>query len=205
MAEVGGEVAAGVGSSANLRHAIRRKRKATDRYHPAPSNIGELIIPEVLRQTADQRDFLLYDSGREDPNRMLIFSTDQFLQSLHDSKHWMCDCTFKVAPSLFYQVFTVHTLIRNNLLPCIFVLMPNKQQVTYSEMWTAIKSMNSGLAPISVQIDFELASKAALVEEHFLKRIYTAVTFTWDNRSGERSRETDCNSCMCKMSILGWQ
>ena len=86
----------------------------------------------MLRQTTDQRGFLLYDSGRGDVHRMLIFSTNQFLQTLHDSDHWMCYGTFKVSPSLFYQVYTVHAMIRNNVLPRIFVLLPNKQQVTYS-------------------------------------------------------------------------
>ncbi|CAK8686790.1 unnamed protein product [Clavelina lepadiformis] len=53
--------------------------------------VGELFIPDMLRQTTDQRGFLLYDSGPGDVHRMLIFSTDQFLQTLHDSEHWMCD------------------------------------------------------------------------------------------------------------------
>ena len=124
MAEVNEEVAAAVGSSTNLRQTIRRKRKATDNNPPAPANVGELFIPDKLRQTTDQRSFLLHDSGRGDVHRMLIFSTDQFLQTLHDSEHWMCDGTFKVSPSLFYQVYTVHALIRNNVLPCIFCSTP---------------------------------------------------------------------------------
>ena len=164
IADVNEEVAAAVGSSTNLRQIIRRKRKATDNNPPAPATVGELLIPDQLRQTTDQRRFLLYDSGRGDVNRMLIFSTDQFLQTLHDSEHWMCDGTFKVSPNLFYQVYTVHALIRNNVLPCVFVLLPNKQHVTYSRMWTEIKSLKPELAPRSVQIDYELASKAALIE-----------------------------------------
>ena len=145
IADVNEEVAAAVGSSTNLRQIIRRKRKATDNNPPAPATIGELLIPDQLRQTTDQRRFLLHDSGRGDGNRMLIFSTDQFLQTLHDSEHWMCDGTFKVSPNLFYQVYTVHALIRNNVLPCVFVLLPNKQHVTYSRMWTEIKSLKPGL------------------------------------------------------------
>ncbi|XP_076820927.1 uncharacterized protein LOC143466174 [Clavelina lepadiformis] len=172
LTEVNEEVAAAVGSSTNLRQTIRRKRKATDNNPPAPVNVGELFIPDMLRQTTDQRGFLLYDSGSGDVHRMLIFSTDQFLQTLHDSEHWMCDGTFKVSPSLFYQVYTVHAMIRNNVLPCIFVLLPNKQQVTYSQMWTEIKSLKPGLAPRSVQIDFELASKAALIEAFPQTHIY---------------------------------
>ena len=172
IACVNEEVAASVGSSTNLRQIIRRKRKATNNSPPVPATIGELLIPNQLRQTTDQRTFLLYDSGFGDVNRMLIFSTDQFLQSLHDSEHWMCDGTFKVARNLFYQVYTVHALIRNNVLPCVFVLLPNKQHVTYSRMWTEIKSLKLGLAPRSVQIDYELASKAALIEAFPQTRIY---------------------------------
>ena len=56
--------------------------------------------------------------------------------------------------------------------PAFFVLPPNKQQVTYSQMWTEIKSLKPGLAPRSVQIDFELASKAALIEAFPQTHIY---------------------------------
>ncbi|XP_076045816.1 uncharacterized protein LOC143028060 [Oratosquilla oratoria] len=150
-----------------------------------------LFIPDNLRQTTDQRSFLLHDSGRGDVHRMLIFSTDQFLQTLHDSEHWMCDGTFKVSPSLFYQVYTVHALIRNNVLPCIFVLLPNKQQVTYSQMWTEIKSLKPGLAPRSVQIDFELASKAALIEAfsqtHILRLLLSPGTIALEKRFKKRT------------------
>ena len=79
IADVNEEVSAAVGSSTNLRQIIRRKRKATDNSPPAPATVGELVIPDQLRQTTDQRRFLLYDSGLGDDNRMLIFSTDQFL------------------------------------------------------------------------------------------------------------------------------
>lgn len=172
IVDVNEEVAAAVSSSTNLRQVIRRRRRATDNNPRAPATVGELLIPDQLRLTTDQRRFLLYDSGRGDVIRMLIFSTDQFLQTMQDAEHWMCDGTFKVSPNLFYQVYTVHALIRNNVIPCVFVLLPNKQKDTYSRMWSEIKSLKPGLAPRSVQIDFELASKAALIEAFPQTHIY---------------------------------
>ena len=164
IADANEEIAAAVGSSTNLRQTFRRKRKAADSNPHAPGTAGELLMPDQLRETTDDRKFLHYDSGRGNVNRMLIFRTDQFLQTLHDSEDWMCDGTFKVSPNLLYQVYTVHALIRDNVLPCIFVLLPNKQHVTYSRMRTEIKSLEPGLAPRSVQIDYELVSKDAIIE-----------------------------------------
>ena len=66
----------------------------------------------------------------------------------------------------------MHASIQNNVLPCVFVLLPNKQHVTYSRMWNEIKALKPGLAPRSVQIDYELASKAALIEAFPQAQIY---------------------------------
>ena len=49
IAPVNEEIAAAVGSSTNLRLTFRRKRKVTDNSSPAPGTVGELLIPDQVK------------------------------------------------------------------------------------------------------------------------------------------------------------
>jgi hypothetical protein len=72
-----------------------------------------------------------------------------------------------VSPDIFYQLFTVHVLIEESVIPCIYALLPNKNRDTYSRFWAAIKSESEEeFEPLSILSDFELASVQA-VREHF--------------------------------------
>ena len=49
IAHVNEKIAAAVGSSTNLRQTIRRKRKATYNNPLAPVTVGELLIPNQVK------------------------------------------------------------------------------------------------------------------------------------------------------------
>jgi hypothetical protein len=69
---------------------------------------------------------LLYDSGIDSPARILIFSTETNLRALTTTGHWFADGTFKTAPELFYQIYTIHALV-DNILPFVYALLPNNR------------------------------------------------------------------------------
>jgi hypothetical protein len=92
-------------------------------------------IPEEYTVTHRDEPFLLYDSGIDSPARILIFSTETNLRALTTTGHWFADGTFKTAPELFYQIYTIHALVDNNILPCVYALLPNKTEQTYYEMF----------------------------------------------------------------------
>jgi hypothetical protein len=73
-------------------------------------------IPEEYTVTHRDEPFLLYDSGIDSPVRILVFSTETNLRALTTTGHWFADGTFKTAPELFYQIYTIHTLVGNNIL-----------------------------------------------------------------------------------------
>ena len=52
--------------------------------------------------------FLRHDSGVDDPERILIFMTDQGKKDLESYSHWASDGTFKIRPVIFAQVYMVH-------------------------------------------------------------------------------------------------
>ena len=55
--------------------------------------------------------FLQYDSGIEDPDRILIFMTESGKKDLENYGHWAGDGTFKICPVIFYQLYMVHVHI----------------------------------------------------------------------------------------------
>ena len=74
----------------------------------------------------------MYDSGSEDENRFFMFATKGNLRQLGRSKTWYVDGTFKVCPSLFYQLFTMHAMIGGSVVPLVYTLLQNKTEVAYT-------------------------------------------------------------------------
>ena len=68
-----------------------------------------------------------------DVNRMFIFATDDALDMLANSPQWFGDGTFKLCPEIYFQIYTVHALSNNDVLPCVFGLLPSKTEVIYTD------------------------------------------------------------------------
>ena len=156
------EVAARIGSGEKFKRTISRKRKAKGDNPPPPQSVESLIIPESMCSTFTGNNFILYDSGLGDENRVIIFGTKESLTWLKENRHWLADGTFKTAPSIFFQIFTIHALIKESIIPCIYVLLTNKSEKTYKVVFDKLISIEPSLDPISVLIDFEIATKNAI-------------------------------------------
>ena len=70
--------------------------------------------------------------------------------------------TFKVVPELFFQLYTVHALVDTQIIPCVYGLLPNKQEPTYTEFLQILKDARPDLNPETITVDFELAPKNAV-------------------------------------------
>ena len=113
--------------------------------------------------TADGQDFLLYDSGANN-ERVLMFSSQNNLNTLRGCEHWFLDGTFKTAPTLFEQLYTIHGLTLGSTIPCVYALLPNKQQATYQSVFYQLLQINENLQPQSIMVDFEKAAINSLQE-----------------------------------------
>ena len=49
-------------------------------------------------------------------------------KTFYNSLQCHCDGTFSVAPDVFYQVYTIHGVIENAVIPLVYALLPNKTQ-----------------------------------------------------------------------------
>lgn len=67
------------------------------------------------------------------------------------------DGTFKIAPSLFSQVFVILGTRNGGVHPCLYALLPNKNQATYNRLLMEIKNLAPGINAGSISVDFEIA------------------------------------------------
>lgn len=120
------------------------------------NRLADVKIPQMISD-----NFLVIEDGMEE--KILVFSTKQARKLLLDNKYKMKygDGTFKRTPKPFYQLFTVHVDIsRNkdttNVVPIVYVLLPNKSQETYTRMFNLLKD-RLGLKIELFKCDFEIA------------------------------------------------
>lgn len=140
---------------------IERVRKRTNQLYPNPATVADINIPVALQNTSRNMNFVLWDSGAGDPNRIFMFGTEGNLDILQQNRHWFVDGTFKVAPELFMQVFTIHALIENTCMPLVYVLLQDKSEITYVRVFEKLLELKLGLNPASIMSDFEKAIQNA--------------------------------------------
>jgi len=151
-------------SSVNtLKRTIQRVRQKEEAAPANPSNF-EFIIPDQYRYNSNGELFLKFDSGPTE-SRILIFTTQQNLDFMSECDNWFCDGTFSVAPPIFAQLYTIHGVCYSNVIPSVYVLLPDKKEKTYRHMFEILKSLKSNLNPKSIMIDYERAALNAIETE----------------------------------------
>ena len=156
-------VAANLPLLGTMRRNIRRQRRAADNVLPVPATRAALPnpIPPEYTTTKAGDPFLRYDSGDQD--RILIFTTDERLMLLENNENWFIDGTFDVVPLIYTQLFTIHARLQGGkIIPCVYVFLPNKTQVSYTQVLRQVSNLHPNLHPRTILIDFELAIKNSL-------------------------------------------
>ena len=71
------------------------------------------------------------------------------------------DGTFKAAPSMFHQVYSIHAEVMGQIMPIVVALLPAKDEMTYTRMFRLLQASTHQygllLQPNTICIDFELA------------------------------------------------
>ena len=110
----------------NLKRTIQSQQKDND-LPPTPLRREDIpVLPERYQVAKAGEQFLIFDSGVGDNERILIFG----IRFLSNDSHWFMDGMFKLCPEIFYQIYTIHALNNNQVFPCVFALLPNKNEVT---------------------------------------------------------------------------
>ena len=110
----------------------------------------------------ETENIVKYDSGVDaGDNRIIIIiiiiCTNRNLAYLASSSELYGDGTFKVAPTIFQQLYTIHGFVVDSLQPLIYALLQAKNTETYSHLLTEVTNLIDNLDPIRFMCDFELA------------------------------------------------
>ena len=145
---------------ASTARSVRRIHYKACGAPPVPTSVCGFDIPQEFQVIgSSQEQFLQFDSGMDDEKRILIFATQSGLNDLCNFQNWATDGTFKVSPTIFYQLQTIHIHLEHTSVPRMFALLPDKKEETYHRLYDALKDLlPEGLQPESLGLDFEKAN-----------------------------------------------
>lgn len=79
-------------SLSNMRRTIRSQRQMNENLPPLPPSRADIpVLPAEFQTTISGHQFLLYDSGVADVNRILIFGSPDAVTLLEQSADWFGD------------------------------------------------------------------------------------------------------------------
>lgn len=119
-------------------------------------------IPEKLKIDRKGNLFLRYDSGYNSKGRFLIFMSEFKRELAIKSTIFTLDGTFKVTPSGFYQMLTIHTFILGRTYPICYVLMQDKTLQSYENVFLQVKKIFL-FEPIYMVSDLEIGLKNSVL------------------------------------------
>lgn len=144
----------------HLKRNITNRRRKAGGWTRLPKTRAEIDLRGRTR-TPQNEEFLLFDSGADDIDRIIMFGTHENLSILRSCSRWYVDGTFECAPKYFYQMFTIHGMRRERIFPLVYALLPDKKKTTYRRVLAELKSLQPDLCPRSVMMDFEVATMKA--------------------------------------------
>ncbi|CAM4780355.1 unnamed protein product [Rotaria magnacalcarata] len=128
------------------------------RQRVAPSLDPDGRLPEKLRKTDRGEDLILFESVK-----LIIFTTKSNLSILKQYKHWFADGTFKVCPDEFYQLFTLHAMMKNSIIPLVYGLLIGKSTNDYNLFFEKVLEQDN-FQPDSIMTDFETGTIKSVKE-----------------------------------------
>ena len=110
---------------------------------------GHLIIPPYLRVTATplspehpDNSFLLFDSNENEPNgqsRILIFASADMRFKASIATELFADGTYRIVPSGFATLYTIHSIVGGVPYPIFFCLMENEREEAFMRVLAVVK------------------------------------------------------------------
>lgn len=159
-------VRAVIGKMESVKRTLRRHKRGT--LPLQPKSLQDLVLDEEWQKTRgeDSVSFLIYDSGPERADRLMIFATDEALTRLGSSRQWFMDGTFGCAPALFQQLYVIRVPLGQNSISCVYAFMSTKTIAAYEELFRAItdkcRLLGFDVDPQCIVMDFEQAVISAV-------------------------------------------
>ena len=152
------ETAGSLPSLSNQKRNIRATR--TDNICENDGKLENII--KNKRYLANGEDFVLYNSfdheNDRDKDQMIVFGTLKSLEYLKKSEHWYADGTFDIAPTAYYQIYSLHCFHNGRVFPCIYAVFSNKKESLYLDFFTWINEVCEQKNLKTITFDFEIAA-----------------------------------------------
>ena len=132
----------------HVKRTIQRQRIVHD-LPKIPHDKTFSTVSASLTTTIRGETFLQYDSGPGE-HRILIFASSEQLDILSECEEVLIDGTFKVTPTIFTQLYTIHGVYRDAIFPLVFTLLSDKQQATYEKVINQLRLLRPSWNPKSV-------------------------------------------------------
>lgn len=157
------ETIANLPTQRSLKRSVRATRQDLNSI-VSFTNRCEIIFTDDVLEFVNQENILKLDSGPHDENRTLIFSNDELIGVARQATVFQMDGTFKVCPSQFYQLYTVHCWHSGRCIPILYCLLPNASRESYDKIFGFLVDI---VGPNNKQfiLDMEMAAKNSLVEK----------------------------------------
>ena len=153
-------------SFADLENCMyKRRRRAQPALTTSSAEADAAVRSSRYLQLNDgdfYRDRGVADAGEN--GSALVFASNEQLALLHSATEVYFDATFKVVPTIYYQLFTVFVPFADDAFPVLFAIMSRKTQTLYTKVFDMIRNLVPQFAPTSAMADFEEASVSAFQE-----------------------------------------
>ncbi|KAG0442220.1 hypothetical protein DMUE_0437 [Dictyocoela muelleri] len=117
-------------------------------------------IHEFLKQDRNGNTFVIYDN-RSINGRIVIMFSDISVEYFNGADVILIDGTFWSVPSHFFQLCTFKVKVYGNLVPLVYILLPNKQETNYIEAFL-IQNTLINISVSYINTDFEIGLINAL-------------------------------------------
>ncbi|CAF3023510.1 unnamed protein product [Rotaria sp. Silwood2] len=139
----------------NIKRRIRMLRQ-NNQLVKVPNDQNFSSVPIPLTKTVRQDQFLCCDTGPGE-DRILVFTSVEQIYILQHTDEFLVDGTFKVVPEIFYQLYIIHGVYRDHVVPVIYALLRRKNKETYQRLINEILKFAPRWSPRSIMLDFEQA------------------------------------------------
>ena len=148
-------------SFTDLENCMYKRRRRAQPAIPSTADGADAAVRHSRYAQLDDSDFYRGVVNVGEHGSALLFASNEQLALLQTSTEVYFDATFKVVPTIYYQLFTMFVPFADAAFPVVFALMSRKTRALYSAVFQKIKDLVPDFAPNSAMADFEEASVSA--------------------------------------------
>ena len=132
LADTSSEVNQTLPNLMSLARVIQRSRAAqsgsAQHQESSTSSSSDFVLPPTCTSTRKDEPFVLFDGSTDRGVRVIAFATARNMQTLATYTDWIADGTFYVAPKIFPQSYTIHSVVDNKCVPLVYILMVTRRE-----------------------------------------------------------------------------